>query len=707
MKPTSVLKDFFGYDHFRGNQESIIENVLSGKDTIGLMPTGAGKSVCYQVPAMLLPGLTLVISPLIALMKDQVDALNSIGIPAAFLNSTQSSSEQRFISEEVISGKLKLLYVAPERIFSGGNSVLELLESVTLSLVAVDEAHCVSQWGHDFRPEYLKLGKLRKKFEQVPFLALTATADTLTRKDIADKLKLVYPKWFISSFDRPNITYRVVLRNDAFQKLIDFLSHHPGDSGIVYCLSRKGVEDTADRLQAHGYQALPYHAGLDKDIRQRNQEQFIKDEIKIIVATVAFGMGIDKSNVRFVVHMNMPQNVESYYQETGRAGRDGLPSEVLLFYSFGDSITLGRMIENSENPAHIEVMKKKLDRMVSFCQTQRCRRRFLLEYFGETTKEDCGNCDVCFQKGNKLDMTIFSQMMLSAVVRLKEAFGLGYVILVLRGSQSIKVQDVHKNLGVYGVGKDKSDPFWKKLGNQLVQEGYLEASGKEYPTLSLTGLAWEKLKSKEKIMLSMEEETLVTPTQQAHDQGLLEKLKNLRFSLSRKFNVPPYIIFSDATLVEMASYYPTDLATLRQINGVGEMKAEKYGEDFMRVIKQYMVEHDIPTPGIRPGRSSPRRTSETLKKSDSEMETLNLFQKGLSLEQIAQERNMSPSTIEGHVFNLVEKKLIPSDCFLKEAEIAEINLFLERQEGRFLRPLKDHFGDKYSYLQLKIATKLN
>jgi len=706
MNPHTVLKDFFGYDHFRGNQESIITSVMSGKDTIALMPTGAGKSVCYQVPAMLLPGLTLVISPLIALMKDQVDALNAIGIPAAFLNSTQSSSEQRFISEEVVTGKIKLLYVAPERIFSGGNTVLELLERVTLSLVAVDEAHCVSQWGHDFRPEYLKLGRLRKKFEGAPFLALTATADTLTRKDIAEKLELLSPEWFISSFDRPNITYRVVLRNDAFQKLSDFLSHHSGDSGIVYCLSRKGVEDTAERLQAQGYQALPYHAGLDKDVRQRNQEQFIKDEIKIIVATVAFGMGIDKSNVRFVVHMNMPQNVESYYQETGRAGRDGLPSEVLLFYSFGDSITLGRMIENAENPAHIEVMKKKLDRMVTFCQTQRCRRRFLLEYFGEQTKEDCGNCDVCFQKGNKLDMTIFSQMMLSAVVRLKEAFGLGYVILVLRGSQSAKVQDAHKTLPVYGIGKDRSEAFWKKLGNQLVQEGYLEASGQEYPTLQLTALAWDKLKTKEKIMLAMEEGTLTTPTHQDHDKGLLEKLKNLRFSLSRKFNVPPYIIFSDATLVEMATYYPTDRNTLKQINGVGEMKAEKYGNDFIRVVKQYMLEHDIPSPSAKPTRAAQKRTTAPEKPSESELETLAWYQKGLSVTQIAEKRGMAFGTIESHLFNLVEKKFIACSSLLTDDEIAEIKAFSETQDGKLLRPLKDHFGEKYTYLQLKVATRL-
>ena len=707
MKPIDILKDFYGYDQFRGNQESIIDAVMNGKDTITLMPTGAGKSVCYQVPAMLLPGLTLVISPLIALMKDQVDALNAIGIPAAFLNSTQSSSEQRFISQEAISGKIKLLYVAPERIFSGGNSVLDLLDKVSLSLVAVDEAHCVSQWGHDFRPEYLKIGQLRKKFAQTPFLALTATADTLTRKDIADKLGLVDPRWFVSSFDRPNITYRIVLRNDAFQKLIEFLSHHPGDSGIIYCLSRKSVEDTAERLREHGYQALPYHAGLERDIRQRNQEQFIKDETKIMVATIAFGMGIDKSNVRFVVHMNMPQNVESYYQETGRAGRDGLPSEVLLFYSFGDSITLGRMIENSENPAHIKVMKKKLDRMVTYCQTQQCRRRFLLDYFGETQKEDCGNCDICFQKGNKLDMTIFSQMMLSAVVRLKEAFGLGYVILVLRGSQSAKVQETHKTLGVYGVGKDKSEQFWKKLGNQLVLEGYMIASDTEYPTFSLTPLAWERLKQKEKIMLSMEEGTLVTPSEQSHDKGLLEKLKNLRFSLARKFNVPPYIIFSDATLVEMATHYPTDLDTLRLINGVGQLKAEKYGDEFCRVISQYMVEHDIATPMARSIGSSQRRSSSAVKNSESEKETLELFQKGLTVDQIAGKREMAHSTIEGHLFNLAEKKLIPQQKFLKETEIAEIKAFYETQDGPFLRTIKDHFGEKYSYLQLKVAIRIS
>jgi len=327
MEPLEILKNFYGYDAFRGNQETVIQHVLEKNDCIALMPTGAGKSVCFQVPAMVFPGLTLVISPLIALMKDQVDALNQIGIPAAFLNSTQPLSEQRFVTEEVKLGKIKLLYVAPERLFSGTRPLLPFLEKLDLSLVAVDEAHCVSQWGHDFRPEYLKIGSLRKRFPNAAFLALTATADKLTRKDIAEKLELVNPKWIISSFDRPNITYRVAIRSDAFGKLLDFLSLHPNDSGIVYCLSRRSVDETAERLRDHGYAALPYHAGLDKHIREQNQEKFIQDEVKIIVATIAFGMGIDKSNVRFVVHTNMPQNIESYYQETGRAGRDGLPRD--------------------------------------------------------------------------------------------------------------------------------------------------------------------------------------------------------------------------------------------------------------------------------------------------------------------------------------------------------------------------------------------
>lgn len=701
MKPLEVLKNFYGYHSFRGNQEAIISSVLDKKDCIALMPTGAGKSVCYQVPAMILPGLTLVLSPLIALMKDQVDAMNQLGIPAAFLNSTQDISEQRFISEQVFNGQVKLLYVAPEKLYGGSYPLVDMLKKIELSLVAVDEAHCVSQWGHDFRPEYLRLGQLRKSFPAATFLALTATADKDTRKDMAERLCLKQPQWFLSSFDRPNITYRVSLRSDAFSKLLDFLRIHPNDSGIVYCLSRKSVEETADKLNANGFSALPYHAGLEKETRQVNQEKFIRDEVKIIVATIAFGMGIDKSNVRFVVHTNMPQNIESYYQETGRAGRDGLPSEALLFYSYGDSITLGRMIANSDNPDYVRNMKSKLDTMVRFCQTKRCRRKFLLQYFGEEYPEECGNCDICFQQGNKMDVTTYAQMLLSAIVRLEQKFGLGHVIMVLRGSQAAKVTEKQKRLSVYGIGKDKSPHFWKLLGHQLIKEGYLTQEDPLRPVLSLSPQAWDKLKKKEKFFLAMDGDDFFQGVQETKkDEALLVQLKSLRSNLASEQNVPPYIIFSDATLVEMARYYPDSENELIRISGVGQQKLEKYGDAFMGLIRKHLRENEIVKESKSPG-SRLKKINKGI--SSSVNETLGLFKEGLSIPQIAQQRNLAISTVEGHITDLVAAGKIKTTALLTEKVIQEIKTAGEMLQVEKLKPLKEHFGEKYSYFQLRLA----
>jgi ATP-dependent DNA helicase RecQ len=702
MTPQQVLTDFFGYSKFRGNQAEVIAAVLEGKDTIALMPTGAGKSVCFQVPAMVLPGLTLVISPLIALMKDQVDALNGLGIPAAFINSTQSVSEQRFVSEQVLQGKVKLLYVSPERLFSGSNGWNSFLEQANLSLVAVDEAHCVSQWGHDFRPEYLKIGMLRTGFPAVPFLALTATADAQTRKDIADKLALQSPTWFISSFDRPNISYQVALRSDSFQKLTDFLANRSSDSGIIYCLSRKSVEETAEKLVGLGYSALPYHAGLDKEVRDRHQNLFIKDEVKIMVATIAFGMGIDKSNVRFVVHMNMPQSIESYYQETGRAGRDGLPSEALLFYSYGDSLTLSRMLENSDNPAYIEIAKTKLAKMVQFCQLNSCRRRFLLSYFGEKPKEYCGNCDVCFREGKRIDATLPAQMFLSAVVRLGEGFGMGHVILVLRGSESAKVHEAHKSLSVYGIGKSQSEAYWKNLGSTLIREGYMESAGEPYPVLTLTSLARQKLKSKEKIFLALEMEGFRTSAsgEERYDKGLFEKLKNLRFGLARKLGVPPYLVFSDATLAEMATHFPENLPSFRRIHGVGQLKAERYGAEFIRVVKNYRIENNIkPKRKVASTPAKPRVGTD----AGTLVETLHHFEKGLGPEEIASERGLSPRTVESHLADLVEQRKVSVQAFLTLDEVEEILEVYRKLDDGLLRTLKEFFGEKFSYFELRLA----
>ncbi|MCH7412896.1 DNA helicase RecQ [Belliella sp. R4-6] len=698
-KPEEILKQFFGYSEFRGNQQAIIDSVLKKKDTIVLMPTGGGKSVCYQVPAMIFEGLTLVISPLISLMKDQVDALNANGIPAAFLNSSQSQSEQRFISSQIESGKIKLLYIAPERLYKGDYPLIDFLKTVNLSLVAIDEAHCVSQWGHDFRPEYLKIGELRKSFPQIPFVALTATADKLTRKDIADKLGLKAPQWFISSFDRSNITYRVTAKRDAMGKLLEFLDFHKKDSGVIYCLSRKNVEETAAELQARGLSALPYHAGLPREEREKNQELFIKDEVKIMVATIAFGMGIDKSNVRFVVHMNMPQNVEGYYQETGRAGRDGLPSDALLFYSGQDAITLGRMLDQGENQEFTHVMQDKLEKMKSFCQTKVCRRKFLLNYFGENHAGDCGNCDICFQKGNRQDMTIPSQMLLSTVARLGENYGIGYVILVLRGSKSAKVQEAHQSLSVYGIGKDRSESFWKDLGDKLLQEDYLAEAGAQFPTLKLTEFAWQKLKAKEKILLPMEESISdVSSKPSTHHEDLLDELKALRYSIAQKSGVPPYVVFADNSLLEMATYLPVDEASFLTISGVGQVKAQSYGDDFLKVVGEYVRKNNL-----TPHRKVQAQRTKPLRSSQSEALTLKLFNEGKNIYQIAEERGMTFNTVEEHLVNMIQKKEVDAEKFLSKDDILNIRLAYRRQGTHFLKPLKEHFGERYSYFQLKVA----
>lgn len=702
MSPQEVLKNFYGYDTFRGQQEAIIKSILSGQDTIVLMPTGGGKSICYQVPAMVKEGLTLVISPLIALMKDQVDALNANGIPSAYLNSTQSTSEQRYITQEIQSGKLKLLYVAPERLFGGAVPLTELLKDIQLSLVAVDEAHCVSQWGHDFRPDYLQIGLFRQSFPSVPFIALTATADKQTRKDIADKLGLQHPKWFISSFDRPNITYSVAPKRNSFDKLLEFLEYHQKNSGIIYCLSRKSVEDTAEKLQAAGLSVLPYHAGLNRDVRTANQEKFIRDEVKIVVATIAFGMGIDKSNVRFVVHMNMPQNIEGYYQETGRAGRDGLPSEALMFYSYGDYLTLQRMIETPENPDYSKIILGKLTRMKTFCQLNSCRRKYLMAYFGEEEQEDCGNCDICFNKGNQQDMTIPSQMLLSTLVRLKESFGMGYAILILKGSKSAKIQEEHKNLSVYGIGKEQPEEFWKKLGAKLIQEGYIAEAGQQFPTLKLTTKAWEKLKSKEKILLTMDDGLKRATIKASHETDLYEELKSLRFKLAQKENVPPYVIFSDATLVEMATYFPIEEESFLNISGVGQKKADNYGDDFLKLISKYVQKNQL-KPRKKLSTSKKTKSSSNLGISATEKVTLKHHQEGLNLFQIAQKREMTYNTIESHLANLVKHGKIDAEKFISKDDILNIKLAFRRQENSYLKPLKEHFGERYSYFQLKIA----
>ncbi len=593
-----TLKSIFGYDSFRPHQEAIVSEIIRGEDAFVLMPTGGGKSLCYQIPALHRSGVGIVVSPLISLMKDQVDALVANGVAAACYNSSLSEGEARRTLARFHAGELDLLYVAPERLMS--ESFQERLQTMDIALFAIDEAHCVSQWGHDFRPEYIQLGKLRQLFPSVPLIALTATADPHTRVDIIQRLGLGKAVCHVAGFDRPNIRYTVVEKLKPAQQLQVFLKGRPEDAGIVYALSRKRVEEVAERLQAAGIRAAAYHAGLPDKERSRVQEAFQRDDIRIVVATVAFGMGIDKPNVRFVVHYDLPKNVESYYQETGRAGRDGLPSEALLLFGYGDIAISRSLIESGGNPEQNRIELHKLNAMVGFAEALTCRRRVLLGYFGEELTEDCGNCDICLNPPDRFDATEEARKALSCVYRVGQRFGMGHVVEVLRGSQSQRITTLgHDKLSTYGIGRDLSQDAWGSMIRQLIHLGYLEQDMANYSVLRLTTKARPLLKGEEKLTLARPR-IRVAPVKQAerqqgkrgkeklvYDQGLFKELRNLRKRLADEQQVPPFVIFGDATLIEMAAYKPTNADEMAGINGVGAHKLGRYGEQFLRVIREY------------------------------------------------------------------------------------------------------------------------
>ncbi|MEP7171017.1 MAG: DNA helicase RecQ, partial [Bacteroidota bacterium] len=590
MQPKEILKKYFGYDSFRLEQEKIIQHVLQKKDSLVIMPTGGGKSLCFQIPALMLDGITIVISPLIALMKDQVDALRVNGIKAAFLNSSLTPDEQKKVISSVKNGETKLLYIAPERLMYDYKSFLFFLKEIKVSLFAIDEAHCISHWGHDFRPEYLMLGEMKKLFEDVPVIALTASADVMTRNDIVEKLNIRDAEIFISSFNRENIHYFIYPKENSYSQLVSYLAKHKNESGIIYTLTRNNTEAIAQQLHDDGFSALHYHAGLDTATRNLHQEKFQKDEVKIIVATIAFGLGIDKSNVRFVIHLDMPKNIESYYQETGRAGRDGLRSDAVLIYGKGDFMKLKHFAEIENNPEQTKVMMNKLLQMVTFCETTQCRRQYLMNYFGEEFPEFCGSCDVCLSNYETVDGTIIAQKALSAVKRLENPFGLNYVIDFLRGSKSEKIWEKHKILKTYGVGADLSKPQWMQYFRSLISKGYLQqdVSGK-FPVLKLTEKSNAVLKGMEEVMLvkSIETKSTETANEVPFENNLMEQLKSWRRDKANKENMPSYIIFSDSTLKELATYLPLTLDELMKISGFGEFKMQKYGDDVLKVISDY------------------------------------------------------------------------------------------------------------------------
>ncbi|MFI5159883.1 MAG: DNA helicase RecQ [Sphingobacteriales bacterium] len=707
MTPLQALQKYFGYSEFRHQQEAIIQDILAGKDVLTLMPTGGGKSLCYQLPAVLMDGLTIVISPLIALMKDQVDSLNVNGIPAAFLNSTQSPDEQQRINNQLKQNKLKLLYLAPERLFGSGSSLMTFLKSLPVCLIAIDEAHCISQWGHDFRPEYLMLAGLKIEFPKIPVIALTATADKLTRKDILEKLNLNQPAEFVSSFNRANITYRVLPKKNSFNQLLDFLENRKEDSGIIYCLSRKSTEALAADLKEEGYAAAAYHAGMEHADKARNQEAFLRDDIKIIVATIAFGMGINKSNVRYVVHADLPKNIEGYYQETGRAGRDGLPSDALLLYSHGDAIKLKGFARVEGNEEQSTIMLKKLDDMVIYSQLQTCRRQYLMQYFDEAFPDNCGSCDVCLSEITKFDATLIAQKALSAVSRLKERFGAGYVIDVLRGSKSEKIRDEHKQLKTYGVGADIQRADWSRYIRELVTMGYLQVTDDAYPVLKLSAKSDAVLKGLQKVELigsQTIEERRYEPL--PFETGLLNELKLVRRDIAAGQNVPPYLILSDAALIEMATYLPQSLDELRLISGFGDVKLARYGREFLIPVKNYCAKNGLVSRigqkrANKVQKSRISRPSTANRSSNTAEESFQLYRSGKTITEIAAQRSLATTTIEGHLSYFIYKGEMDVNEMVDEEKIPAIKDAIESYGYEKLAPLKEVLGDDYTYGEIK------
>ncbi|WP_039988733.1 ATP-dependent DNA helicase RecQ [Vibrio owensii] len=597
VTPQRVLEDVFGYQEFRDGQQLVIDAAVEGRDSLVILPTGGGKSLCYQIPALVRSGITLVISPLISLMKDQVDQLKANGVAAECINSTMPREELLSVYNRMYTGHLKLVYVSPERVLM--RDFIERLENLPLSMIAVDEAHCISQWGHDFRPEYAALGQLKQQFSHVPFMALTATADDATRRDILERLQLNNPEVYLGSFDRPNIRYNLVEKHKPVSQIVRYLETQKGNCGIIYCGSRKKVEMVTEKLCNNHIRAAGYHAGMDADERAYVQEAFQRDDIQIVVATVAFGMGINKPNVRFVVHFDIPRNIESYYQETGRAGRDGLPAEAMMLYDPADISWLRRMLDEKDDGPQKQVETHKLNAMSAFAEAQTCRRQVLLNYFGEYREKPCGNCDICLDPPKHFDATEEARKALSCVYRVNQSFGMGYVVEVLRGMQNIRVRENgHDKISTYAIGRDHSHDYWVSIFRQLIHKGLLFQNITRNSTLQLTEEARPLLRGD--VTLELAVPRLDTAARAAksdkltsknYDKKLFAKLRKLRKSIADEDGLPPYVVFSDATLIDMAEILPTSYGEMLAVSGVGQRKLEKYADPFLDLIQEHITHH--------------------------------------------------------------------------------------------------------------------